>query len=490
MFLIPETFYDKEIYNYIVLKMNSKKQLKSKVFYDDGHVHSVQVATIDENVSHCYVRAKVLPSLPTANKKDSPDYVVWVMLSKVTACVNSAYCNCTAGQGEACNHIAALLYAISDIAEKKREGKLAPTSTKCKWNNPRKRKLSPKKSQDIKFRKSLFGRNESVEDDDVKIGSETKLNLKLSTNVNRFRAKLLQNQSKAGWLTNFPMETSEDLTLPVLHNVDFHYCDHVDLTNVDCKTTFSNHFNSMEVTEAQCQQIECLTRNQSKSYAWVEARKGRLTASNFGRIVKMREGTLLEPTVKDIFAYTDIVRNKYVQWGKQHEAAARRAYINFMKKEHPGINVKQSGLVVNCKYPHLGASPDGCVYCGHCVNSNASGLLEIKCPASDKWKFVSPEECSQDPKFCCELNDGKVMLKRTHNYYYQVQGQMALSQKQWCDFVIWTCTGKISVERIPFDKDFWEDVVKKLNIFYKNAVIPELYSRRVQRGKQLFDVCM
>ncbi|XP_069119322.1 uncharacterized protein [Argopecten irradians] len=93
---IPD-FTEKEIYNYIVLKMNHKKQLKSKVFYEDGHVHSVKMSDVDENSSHCYVKANVLPSLPTANKKDTPDYSTWVMLSKVSGCVYSAECNCTAG---------------------------------------------------------------------------------------------------------------------------------------------------------------------------------------------------------------------------------------------------------------------------------------------------------------------------------------------------------------------------------------------------------
>jgi len=65
-------------------------------------------------------------------------------------------------EGEGCNHIAALLYAIADITEQKRDGKLAPTSMKCKWNNPRKRKLSPKKSQDLALRIVRHGEKVSV----------------------------------------------------------------------------------------------------------------------------------------------------------------------------------------------------------------------------------------------------------------------------------------------------------------------------------------
>ncbi|XP_060557441.1 uncharacterized protein LOC132717883 [Ruditapes philippinarum] len=152
---------EKDIYNYFVYKLNTKRQLKSKVMYENRHVYNVQVNETDENQSHCFVKCKAIPSMPTTNKKQCPDYNVWVMLSKMTGCINSAECSCTAGEGEGCNHVAALLYAIADITEKKRDGKLAPTSMKCTWSNPRKRKLTPKKSQDLTFKKVVHGK-ESV----------------------------------------------------------------------------------------------------------------------------------------------------------------------------------------------------------------------------------------------------------------------------------------------------------------------------------------
>ncbi len=40
--LIPDCS-EKEIYNYFVLKLNTKRPLKSKVMYEDRHIHSVQV---------------------------------------------------------------------------------------------------------------------------------------------------------------------------------------------------------------------------------------------------------------------------------------------------------------------------------------------------------------------------------------------------------------------------------------------------------------
>jgi len=82
------------------------------------------------------------------------------------------------------------------------------------------------------------------------------------------------------------------------------------------------------------------------------------------------------------------------------------------------------------------------------------GVLEIKCPASDKRRSLSPNDCCQDSGFYAELNSttGHLKLKHNHKYYHQVQGQLALTGLEWFYFVSWTLGG-FSVERIYFDAD-------------------------------------
>ena len=49
-----------------------------------------------------------------------------------------------------------LMYALADLTAKKVDGQLASTSKKCVWdafNNPRQRKLSPKKASELTFKK-------------------------------------------------------------------------------------------------------------------------------------------------------------------------------------------------------------------------------------------------------------------------------------------------------------------------------------------------
>ena len=65
-------------------------------------------------------------------------------------------------------------------------------------------------------------------------------------------------------------------------------------------------------------------------------------------------------------------------------------------------------------------------------------------------------------------------LKHSHSYFCQVQGQMALTERKWCDFVVYTEKG-ICIERIEYDHFFWESVLlPKLINFYDNCLAPEI----------------
>ena len=58
-----------------------------------------------------------------------------------------------------------------------------------------------------------------------------------------------------------------------------------------------------------------------------------------------------------------------------------------------------------------------------------------------------------------------MLLRRNHNYYYQVIGQIALSKAEFCDFVVWTEVD-IHIERIVPDSSLWAEMQEKLAHFY------------------------
>ena len=78
--------------------------------------------------------------------------------------------------------------------------------------------------------------------------------------------------------------------------------------------------------------------------------------------------------------------------------------------------VYSTGLHINVKYPHLGASPDGIIVC----DCHGKGLLEIKCP----HKYRNGLEGWQDDKNFPLDKSGQIKKDRMH--YAQVQGQLLI----------------------------------------------------------------
>ena len=101
------------------------------------------------------------------------------------------------------------------------------------------------------------------------------------------------------------------------------------------------------------------------------------------------------------------------------------------------------------------------------------GFLEVKCPYSHREK--TPVEACATSGFCYVVDStGQLRLRDNHKYYAQVQGQMAIGERPWCDFVVFTMKG-LSVERISFNLDYWTNtLLPKLVSFYDNCVAPEL----------------
>ena len=55
---VPE-FSERDVYNYYMLKMNTKLQDKSKIFYGDRHVYNVETHEMGNEFSHYYIRCNV-----------------------------------------------------------------------------------------------------------------------------------------------------------------------------------------------------------------------------------------------------------------------------------------------------------------------------------------------------------------------------------------------------------------------------------------------
>ena len=48
------------------------------------------------------------------------------------------------------------------------------------------------------------------------------------------------------------------------------------------------------------------------------------------------------------------------------------------------------------------------------------------------------------------------LTKCPNRYFAQVQGQMEVCDREWCDLVLWV-PHDLRVLRVPRDRDFWHD---------------------------------
>ena len=68
--------------------------------------------------------------------------------------------------------------------------------------------------------------------------------------------------------------------------------------------------------------------------------------------------------------------------------------------------------------------------------------------------------------------DGLLHLPHNHSYYAQVQGEMAVMNIEWCNFVVYS-NGEVIVDRIVVDYDYWTELNDELDNFYMQYVVPE-----------------
>lgn len=149
------------------------------------------------------------------------------------------------------------------------------------------------------------------------------------------------------------------------------------------------------------------------SNEWHLQRLGKVTASRIADVLSKgksgesagRKNYRTELVVQRLTGVpSESFTNAAMEWGTATEPQARVAYEATM-----GVFVNQVAFIDHPSIVNFGCSPDGTI--------DDDGLLEIKCPNSNTHIEY--------------LSDGKPPSK----YIPQMQCQMAVTGRKWCDFV-------------------------------------------------------
>lgn len=158
---------------------------------------------------------------------------------------------------------------------------------------------------------------------------------------------------------------------------------------------------------------------EQRSEAWFELRKGKITSSEFHKIMGEGRGKdglsetaktyLLEKVAESFNGFLAPTSGIALDWGRELEDMALEIYKN--KAKQPAT--KCSFIQVN---EHYGGSPDALV--------EDRGAVEIKCPYNSTNHFKHGL-IKSDAEF----------KKVAPAYYYQAMSHILVSNAKWCDFV-------------------------------------------------------
>lgn len=153
---------------------------------------------------------------------------------------------------------------------------------------------------------------------------------------------------------------------------------------------------------------------QQQTDEWFEVKKGKFSASDATAIQANGKGldTLVFKKVAEILGGNDEDRytNADMERGNETEDIARTAY-----ELATGNMVKQVGFIENDEQTY-GCSPDGLV--------GEDGLVEFKCQRGYKYIEIA---------YANKIGKGKDAIDKT--YLDQMQMQMLVTGRKWCDYV-------------------------------------------------------
>lgn len=182
---------------------------------------------------------------------------------------------------------------------------------------------------------------------------------------------------------------------------------------------------------------------EQRSEEWFKARKGRVTASSVGAILGLspfaKPDDVMRRMVREYHgASSEFHGNVATEWGTMNEAGALAEF-----EMATGTDVRACGFFAYEDW--AGASPDGLI--------GDDGMIEIKCP------------------FSMRNGDGVFKSAREQMHYYaQMQFQLFITNRTWCQFYQWAPSGTWS-EVVNYDEEFIDKMIPKLRAFYDGYLL-------------------
>lgn len=153
-------------------------------------------------------------------------------------------------------------------------------------------------------------------------------------------------------------------------------------------------------------------------------RIGRITGSRIATVLGLNRYATQDDLMREMVreasgAESEFKGNQATEHGQEHENDALCLY----ERETGSLVHGGQVLVLHPSIDYLCVTPDGLI--------GADGMVEVKCPLRSSYFHIDERP----------------------DYEAQIRLQLACTERQWCDFVIWRA-GRIWVSRVEHDP-FW-----------------------------------
>ena len=401
----------------------------------------------------------------------------------------------------------------------------APASKPCEWNKPRKRKLSPKRIDELRPVKHQYGKEPRLAavPSDGKYKACARLpNSALSSLLDGLR---IVNPQCALFTALKKEETVfSDQEISSDNNVaayEVPSCDcaesappaasintGTDICEMDTSDQDSNFFHvdcispyaalppnaedikekrkgikrKLHFNENEIEVVEKRTRLQSKNSDWFLYRKGRITASNCKRVASLKPTTSPSKTLKELLMVNKVPQTYAMLQGLGEEDAIADSFIDKMEEEgNHNFTFTKCGFFISKTHGFLEASPDRIV---HDLTEETPGVAEFKFIQVKDGETLSGVTVLIKQHICVKSQGGSfsLQLNKNHKYFYQLYHQMFVTEFHWGIFIVKGTDDCIFHEKVKFGRNFWLPILEKLENFCDRYLVQELAYPRVQLG--------
>ncbi len=214
------------------------------------------------------------------------------------------------------------------------------------WNSGTHRNLAPKRLAEISFKHQRF--TDDLPETSAAVSQSSSSPSPSFMSHSELRKTLSEVHIPVGSLLHKCMSAEPENQLAGTTQMEPHGEHGPEL---QCHKCMSFYHTYVELDEGKLNSLENVTKTQSASHVWHDARKLRVTASS-AKKVPFRVSTKPDNFLRE-HLFPRFHGNSATRYGQENEELAR-AWI-----ESTGYAVEKRGMVVSRKEPWLSASPDG-----------------------------------------------------------------------------------------------------------------------------------